>query len=105
MSNKKNKRPDKIAIFGKTVSIVEKENFTNFGESNLDDLVITIRKGLDDKNFETTLLHEVIHVMLHISGWNELLEDNNTLYGQCTVSGWFQVISSLIVLLCYSAYQ
>ena len=76
MRNKKNKRPDKIVIFGKTVSIIEKENFANFGESNLDDLVITIRKGLDDKNFETTLLHEVIHVMLHISGWNELLEDN-----------------------------
>lgn len=76
MRNKKNKRPDKIVIFGKTVSIIEKENFANFGESNLDDLVITIRKDLDDKAFETTLLHEVIHVMLHISGWNELLEDN-----------------------------
>ena len=50
----------------------------DFGEMDFDKKIINIRKGLTQEEELDTLIHEVHHVALGISGLSNIMDDENT---------------------------
>jgi hypothetical protein len=73
------KKPSNIAISGRQFSVkhptkVDKEG--SLGESVGADRIIKVKASQKGELFEDTLLHEVLHSILYVSGVAELLEGN-----------------------------
>ena len=54
------------------------KDMEDFGEMDFDKKVIYIRKGLTQEEELDTLIHEVHHVALGISGLSNIMDDENT---------------------------
>ena len=54
------------------------KDMEDFGEMDFDKKIINIRKGLTQEEELDTLIHEVHHVALGISGLSNILDDENT---------------------------
>ena len=54
------------------------KDMEDFGEMDFDKKVIFIRKGLTQEEELDTLIHEVHHVALGISGLSNIMDDENT---------------------------
>ena len=69
--------PPTITVGGMQFKIVLKD-MEDFGEMDFDKKVIYIRKGLTQEEELDTLIHEVHHVALGISGLSNIMDDENT---------------------------
>ena len=69
--------PPTITVGGMEFKIVLKD-MDDFGEMDFDKKVINIRKGLTQEEELDTLIHEVHHVALGISGLSNIMDDENT---------------------------
>ena len=69
--------PPTITVGGMEFKIVLKD-MEDFGEMDFDKKVINIRKGLTQEEELDTLIHEVHHVALGISGLSNIMDDENT---------------------------
>ena len=69
--------PSTIPVGGMQFKIVLKD-MEDFGEMDFDKKVIYIRKGLTQEEELDTLIHEVHHVALGISGLSNIMDDENT---------------------------
>ena len=69
--------PSTITVGGMQFKIVLKD-MDDFGEMDFDKKVINIRKGLTQEEELDTLIHEVHHVALGISGLSNIMDDENT---------------------------
>ena len=69
--------PPTITVGGMEFKIVLKD-MEDFGEMDFDKKVIYIRKGLPQEEELDTLIHEVHHVALGISGLSNIMDDENT---------------------------
>ena len=49
----------------------------DYGDMDIDKKVIRIRTGLSDEESFDTLMHEVVHASLAISGLSNILDDSN----------------------------
>lgn len=70
-------RPTKIDILGIPVRIIQVKKIDKddaYGESNFMDRTIKIRAGLPEDLFESTLLHEIVHTILGMTGQSEHLK-------------------------------
>ena len=54
------------------------KDMEDFGEMDFDKRIISIRKGLTQEEELDTLIHEVHHVALGISGLSNIMDDENT---------------------------
>ena len=54
------------------------KDMDDFGEMDFDKKIINIRKGLTQEEELDTLIHEVHHVALGISGLSNIMDDENT---------------------------
>ena len=54
------------------------KDMEDFGEMDFDKKIINIRKGLTQEEELDTLIHEVHHVALGISGLSNIMDDENT---------------------------
>ena len=54
------------------------KDMEDFGEMDFDKKIISIRKGLTQEEELDTLIHEVHHVALGISGLSNIMDDENT---------------------------
>lgn len=71
------KRPTSIRIMGIQFRITEPKRVDendSYGECDGPKRVIKIKAGLSDDDFESTLLHEIIHASLYLGGQSERLE-------------------------------
>jgi len=57
-----------IDILGLTYMIEEQAEYHSYGQVNHDKQVITIDKGISDERKRLTLLHEILHAVLHQVG-------------------------------------
>jgi len=64
-------------VGGMQFKIVLKD-MDDFGEMDFDKKIINIRKGLTQEEELDTLIHEVHHVALGISGLSNIMDDENT---------------------------
>ncbi len=67
-------RPTHITVMGRKFKITQPDKVDendSLGDSQVSDKLIQIRKGQSDLEFETVLLHEVIHMALGVSGNSE----------------------------------
>ena len=69
--------PPTIKVGGMQFKIVLKD-MDDFGEMDFDKKVINIRKGLTQEEELDTLIHEVHHAALGISGLSNIMDDENT---------------------------
>ena len=69
--------PSTITVGGMQFKIVLKD-MEDFGEMDFDKKIINIRKGLTQEEELDTLIHEVHHVALGISGLSNIMDDENT---------------------------
>jgi predicted component of type VI protein secretion system len=69
--------PSTITVGGMQFKIVLKD-MDDFGEMDFDKKIINIRKGLTQEEELDTLIHEVHHVALGISGLSNIMDDENT---------------------------
>ena len=69
--------PSTITVGGMQFKIILKE-MDDFGEMDFDKKIIFIRKGLTEEEQLDTLIHEVHHVALGISGLSNIMDDENT---------------------------
>ena len=69
--------PPTITVGGMEFKIVLKD-MDDFGEMDFDKKIINIRKGLTQEEELDTLIHEVHHVALGISGLSNIMDDENT---------------------------
>ena len=69
--------PPTITVGGMEFKIVLKD-MEDFGEMDFDKKIINIRKGLTQEEELDTLIHEVHHVALGISGLSNIMDDENT---------------------------
>ena len=69
--------PPTITVGGMEFKIVLKD-MEDFGEMDFDKKVIYIRKGLTQEEELDTLIHEVHHAALGISGLSNIMDDENT---------------------------
>ena len=69
--------PPTITVGGMEFKIVLKD-MEDFGEMDFDKRIISIRKGLTQEEELDTLIHEVHHVALGISGLSNIMDDENT---------------------------
>ena len=69
--------PSTITVGGMQFKIVLKD-MEDFGEMDFDKKIINIRKGLTQEDEVDTLIHEVHHVALGISGLSNIMDDENT---------------------------
>ena len=69
--------PPTITVGGMEFKIVLKD-MEDFGEMDFDKKIISIRKGLTQEEELDTLIHEVHHVALGISGLSNIMDDENT---------------------------
>jgi len=70
-------RPTQLDIMGTTFRIVQVKKIDkddSMGECEPLQRTIKIKAGLNDEMFESTLLHEVIHAILTITGQAEYLK-------------------------------
>ena len=74
---KQYKLPPYILIGGMEFKIILKE-IEDFGGMDFDDRIIYIRKSLTKEDQLDTLIHEVHHAALGISGLSNILDDDNT---------------------------
>ena len=54
------------------------KDMEDFGEMDFDKKIINIRKGLTQEEESDTLIHEVHHAALGISGLSNIMDDENT---------------------------
>ena len=54
------------------------KDMEDFGEMDFDKKIINIRKGLTQEEELDTLIHDVHHVALGISGLSNIMDDENT---------------------------
>ena len=71
------KLPSKILVGGMEFKIILKE-IEDFGGMDFDNRIIYIRKSLTKEDQLDTLIHEVHHAALGISGLSNILDDDNT---------------------------
>ena len=69
--------PSTITVGGMQFKIVLKD-MEDFGEMDFDKKIINIRKGLTQEEELDTLIHDVHHVALGISGLSNIMDDENT---------------------------
>ena len=69
--------PPAITVGGMEFKIIFKD-MENFGEMDFDKKTICIRKGLTQEEEFDTLIHEVHHASLSISGLSNIIDDENT---------------------------
>ena len=69
--------PPTITVGGMKFKIVLKD-MEDFGEMDFDKKIINIRKGLTQEEELDTLIHEVHHAALGISGLSNIMDDENT---------------------------
>lgn len=69
------KRPESIAILGIEFQIQYTDDLPegHYGLCEGWDRVIKIDKKLKGADLELTLMHEIFHAILHVSGWSEKL--------------------------------
>lgn len=70
--------PKKIMVMGKTIDIkyvkkVDKQD--SMGECNGPERLIKIRDSLQGEQLDDTILHEIIHQIIYLSGQGEHLTD------------------------------
>lgn len=67
----------KIKVMGKTVKIKKVKHLLRdhetYGTFNPKKMLITIDKHLTENTYQITLAHEILHCILHLSGFNEFL--------------------------------
>ena len=73
---KQYKLPSKMLIGGMEFKIILKE-IEDFGIMDFDARVICIRKSLTEEEQLDTLMHEVHHAALGVSGLSNILNDDN----------------------------
>jgi Zn-dependent peptidase ImmA (M78 family) len=71
------KLPPNILVGGMEFKIVFKDT-EDYGAMHFDEKIIYIRKGLTEEEQLDTLIHEVHHAALSISGVSHILDDDNT---------------------------
>lgn len=74
---KQYKLPPNILVGGMEFKIILKE-IEDFGGMDFDNRIIYIRKSLTKEDQLDTLIHEVHHAALGISGLSNILDDDNT---------------------------
>ena len=72
----KNLLPESIVILGKTVEIKIKKMDENLGEFCSEKMRITIDPKQSNDEAAKTLLHEITHCILHITGLHFLLTED-----------------------------
>ena len=68
--------PSTVMVGGIEFKIVLKK-IKDFGEMHMDKKTIYIRKGLSPEESFDTMMHEVNHAALSISGLSDILNDDN----------------------------
>jgi hypothetical protein len=74
MSTKNEYKPRSIVIGGTKFKILYKK-IENFGELHFDERQIFLRKDLKAEELFDTLMHEVVHATLSLSGLTYILDD------------------------------
>lgn len=73
------RRPTSVSVMGIRYDITYKtetpKEGDDLGSVVFEDRVINIRRGQDDVEFHSTLLHEIIHIVFHNSGMAYLIND------------------------------
>jgi hypothetical protein len=79
------KRLESIIVLDHTVTIEYVEGFDNWGECDSDRLVIKLSTEClkDDKIHYATLLHEVTHLILRLSGVAYMEHNDEEAYVRC----------------------
>lgn len=69
-------KPSRVYIYGKPVEIryIHKGEDGPYGETNTDKMTIEINLDQDDRSFHSTLLHEMFHAALSMSGISHMLD-------------------------------
>ena len=76
MTGKEPTLPSTIRVGGIEFKIVLKK-MKDYGDMDIDKKTINIRKGLSQEESFDTLMHEVCHAALAISGLSDVLNDDN----------------------------
>jgi len=76
MVAKKKYAPTSIEIGGITFKIIYKE-LEDFGQMDFDKKTIYIRKGMSSEDNFDTLMHEVLHASLSVSGISYVIDELN----------------------------
>ena len=76
MAQKEYTLPSTIKVGDIEFKIVLKK-MADFGDMDIDKRTICIRKGLSEEESFDTLMHEVVHATLAISGLSNILDDDN----------------------------
>lgn len=68
--------PLEITVLGHVFTVEESTTLSDgtYGETHGHERKIYLKAGLSDEERESTLLHEVIHAVFHITGWTDKLE-------------------------------
>ena len=75
MTAKKKYAPTSIDVGGMTFKIVYKE-LEDFGQMDFDKKIIYLRKGMKSEDNFDTLMHEVLHASLSVSGISYVIDDD-----------------------------
>lgn len=67
-------KPKRVVVLGQEFKVIYVSNFAHYGETCTETFQIKINSRLKEKQLEATLLHEVIHAILFISGWSFTLD-------------------------------
>jgi hypothetical protein len=76
MAEKEYCLPSTIDVGGIEFKIVFKK-MEDFGDMDIDNKIINIRRGLPLEESFDTLMHEVVHASFAISGLSDILDDAN----------------------------
>ena len=76
MTGKEPTLPSTIRVGGIEFKIVLKK-MKDYGDMDIDKKTIRIRTGLSQEESFDTLMHEVVHATLAISGLSNILDDDN----------------------------
>ena len=68
-------KPKKMVVLGHSITIEYTDTMDpgEYGESNGYKRLIKINKSMPEEEFHSTLIHELFHMVIHITGWSEVL--------------------------------
>lgn len=94
------KKPKQIIILGKKIKIVYKSLTPLMGEYDGDNGIIYIDEELKGEEFQSTLLHEILHTILHLTGMVHAIFHNQEQPEEGIVYALENGLSSLVKLNC-----
>ncbi len=69
--------PSSVNILGQTYTVsISKLPDGLHGQCDTEKYAITISENQDEVNIKKTLLHEVVHAILHQTGWEYAIDDS-----------------------------